>query len=307
MMDPIPCHFYEDGQRKNGTLQLEENHLVFQTGRFKDKTKVPYQMIKAAQQDDQQRLISQIDIITKSFKKFTLDVSPGPLGTILTRVNGRSKAASLRELPAFKTNERVSVEEWDEFTLATEYAMMKVPNNEWKITDLNKNFELCSTYPKVLAVPTTATDFIIKGSAKFRSRQRLPILTYLHGNGGSIVRCAQPMAGANNRSEMDEKLLELCVDTSRSRSNGLIVDTRPMINAMANRAQGKGYENVEHYQKCSFEFHGIENIHVMRKSLESLEQKGWLSSDWLKHIYAVLDSVEKTQISRGRGGRGGQK
>lgn len=159
-------------------------------------------MIKAAQQDDQQRLISQIDIITKSFKKFTLDVSPGPLGTILTRVNGRSKAASLRELPAFKTNERVSVEEWDEFTLATEYAMMKVPNNEWKITDLNKNFELCSTYPKVLAVPTTATDFIIKGSAKFRSRQRLPILTYLHGNGGSIVRCAQPMAGANNRSEM---------------------------------------------------------------------------------------------------------
>ena len=54
MMDPIPCHFYEDGQRKDGTLQvynktpsyrdsqniqLDENHLVFQTGRFKDKTK----------------------------------------------------------------------------------------------------------------------------------------------------------------------------------------------------------------------------------------------------------------------------
>ena len=71
---------------------------------------------------------------------------------------------------------------------------------------------------------------------------------------------------------------------------------------MANRAQGKGYENVEHYQKCSFEFHGIENIHVMRKSLESLEQKGWLSSDWLKHIYAVLDvsNTVKKVVQEGR-------
>lgn len=103
------------------------------------------------------------------------------------------------------------------------------------------------------------------------------------------------MAGANNRSDMDEKYLELCVETSRSKTNGLIVDTRPMINAMANRAQGKGYENVEHYTKCEFQFLGIENIHVMRKSLERLESDGWLASDWLKHIYAVMDVSNKVK------------
>ena len=54
------------------------------------------------------------------------------------------------------------------------------------------------------------------------------------------------------------------------------------------RAQGKGYENIEHYTKCQFQFLGIENIHVMRKSLEKLESEGWLKADWLNHVYAVL-------------------
>ena len=66
--------------------------------------------------------------------------------------------------------------------------------------------------------------------------------------------------------------------------------------------KGKGYENVEHYNKCEFQFLGIENIHVMRKSLERLEMDGWLASDWLKHIYAVLDVSNKVKqaVQEGR-------
>ena len=42
------------------------------------------------------------------------------------------------------------------------------------------------------------------------------------------------------------------------------------INAMANRAAGKGYENVENYDNVKFQFIGIENIHVMRQSLQKM-------------------------------------
>ena len=42
------------------------------------------------------------------------------------------------------------------------------------------------------------------------------------------------------------------------------------INAMANRAAGKGYENVAHYENIDFHFIGIENIHVMRQSLQKM-------------------------------------
>lgn len=39
---------------------------------------------------------------------------------------------------------------------------------------------------------------------------------------------------------------------------------------MANRAAGKGYENTEFYVNVEFQFLGIENIHVMRQSLQKL-------------------------------------
>ena len=42
------------------------------------------------------------------------------------------------------------------------------------------------------------------------------------------------------------------------------------INAMANRAAGKGYENEAFYSDIKFQFLGIENIHVMRSSLQKL-------------------------------------
>lgn len=44
----------------------------------------------------------------------------------------------------------------------------------------------------------------------------------------------------------------------------------PQINAMANRAAGKGYENEAYYENIKFHFSGIENIHVMRASLTKL-------------------------------------
>lgn len=39
---------------------------------------------------------------------------------------------------------------------------------------------------------------------------------------------------------------------------------------MANRAAGKGYENEAFYDNIKFQFFGIENIHVMRASLQKL-------------------------------------
>lgn len=40
--------------------------------------------------------------------------------------------------------------------------------------------QLCDTYPRYLYVPATASTPIILSSARFRSRGRLPVLSYLH-------------------------------------------------------------------------------------------------------------------------------
>uniref|UniRef100_A0AAQ4PT56 Myotubularin phosphatase domain-containing protein n=1 Tax=Gasterosteus aculeatus aculeatus TaxID=481459 RepID=A0AAQ4PT56_GASAC len=100
----------------------------------------------------------------------------------------------------------------------------------------------------------------------------------------------------------------LIVGSSRFRSRGRFPvlsyfhqDT--LLNAMANRAAGKGYENEDHYTNIKLQFIGIENIHVMRSSQQKILDVGEMrspsmtdflygleNSGWLKHIKAVLDA-----------------
>ncbi len=77
---------------------------------------------------------------------------------------------------------------WDPFLLATEFMRMGIPNPEWKVEDSNANFDMCDTYPPLIYVPTSTTKAMLIGSSKFRSRGRLPVLSYLHPNGVCSIK-----------------------------------------------------------------------------------------------------------------------
>lgn len=210
---------------------------------------------------------------------------------------------------------------WYFFDLVAEYARQGLPNSSWVTCTLNQDWKICPTYPQNLIVPALASSSTVMGCSKFRSKGRLPILTYYHDKtGAALVRCAQPLSGLKGRStHFTTNSLSYTVITGRSSedeqyissivasnpcSNFLyIVDTRPKINAMANRAGGKGYESEAFYTNTKFVFKGIENIHVMRESLGKLIDACQLKSDtvdnflhgldqsnWLKHLKAVLDA-----------------
>lgn len=58
------------------------------------------------------------------------------------------------------------------------------------------------------------------------------------------------------------------------------------INAIANKAAGKGYENENFYENIKFYFLGIENIHVMRASLAKLLES---KNDFLNMVILGCD------------------
>ncbi|XP_014211423.1 myotubularin-related protein 6 [Copidosoma floridanum] len=204
----------------------------------------------------------------------------------------------------FKGNNEGLIQEmgWNFFSLQDEFQRQGVPNDEWSLSYLNVNYELCESYPKYLYVPSSCSNTVLMGSAKFRSKGRLPVLTYLHNsNKASICRCSQPLSGFNARCLKDEQMLYNLLCTNPDSKYLCVVDTRPRINAMANRAAGKGYENENFYDNIKFQFFGIENIHVMRSSLNKLLElqkstsmssflSGLESSGWLKHIRAILET-----------------
>ncbi|KAH0625101.1 hypothetical protein JD844_033213 [Phrynosoma platyrhinos] len=243
-----------------------------------------------------------------------------------------SRPARYDELYAFSYNpkqkETQRVQGWQLIDLTAEYNRMGVPNSDWQLSDANRDykccvglvgiearisfitygmniFQICETYPRELYVPRSASKPIIVGSSKFRSKGRFPVLSYYHkDNEAAICRCSQPLSGFSARCLEDEHMLQAISKANPTNHYMYVVDTRPKLNAMANRAAGKGYENEDNYSNIRFQFVGIENIHVMRSSLQKLLEvcgtrglsvndflSGLENSGWLRHIKAVLDAA----------------
>jgi len=90
-----------------------------------------------------------------------------------------------------------------------------------------------------------------------------------------------------------------------AQQRNLIVDARPTVNAYAMQAVGMGSENMDHYRFATKAYLGIDNIHVMRDSLNKVidaikdfdvtslppDREKLTKSGWLKHISNMLDGT----------------
>lgn len=87
----------------------------------------------------------------------------------------------------------------------------------WRICDINKNFDLCNTYPRFLIIPSSFKDEDLESVAKFRYFRRVPTAVWRHlRNGCFIVRSSQPTVGWFGwfRNELDESLVQSYVNNT---------------------------------------------------------------------------------------------
>ena len=119
---------------------------------------------------------------------------------------------------------------------------MGVNNDAWRITRINENYTICDSYPSVWAVPRNVSEELLKQVATFRSRNRLPILSWIHPTSlATITRCSQPLVGvAGKRSNEDESYINLIMEANPQGDKLSIMDARPSANAIANKAKGGG-------------------------------------------------------------------
>ncbi|XP_062909892.1 myotubularin-related protein 2 isoform X3 [Mobula hypostoma] len=202
---------------------------------------------------------------------------------------------------AYEYKEIFPEDGWKVYDPVAEYRRMGLPNESWKLSKINENYELCDTYPAVLVVPENVPEDELKRVAAFRSRGRLPVISWIHPESqATITRCSQPLVGmSGKRSKDDEKFLQIIMDSNAQSHKIFIFDARPSVNAVANKAKGGGYESEDAYQNAELVFLDIHNIHVMRESLRKLkeivypniEESHWLSNlestHWLEHIKRV--------------------
>jgi hypothetical protein len=94
-----------------------------------------------------------------------------------------------------------------------------------------------------LVVPKSITDEYLQCSASFRSHNRFPLLSYLHKTSKScIIRCAQPLIGANLRRCKEDESLVNAMLTQRHKK-GWIFDTRHPSIVKSDQNRGKKKKN----------------------------------------------------------------
>lgn len=93
-----------------------------------------------------------------------------------------------------------------------------------------------------------------------------------------LCRSSQPLSGLASKSADDQLLLRHIrlaaaaggVSSMEMPPPLYVVDTRPLLNALTNRAWGKGYEVASIYRDIIFRFVEIPNIHAVRGSMEKM-------------------------------------
>eukprot|EP00933_Yihiella_yeosuensis_P073615 TRINITY_DN8231_c1_g3_i3.p1 TRINITY_DN8231_c1_g3~~TRINITY_DN8231_c1_g3_i3.p1 ORF type:complete len:673 (+),score=159.83 TRINITY_DN8231_c1_g3_i3:493-2511(+) len=203
---------------------------------------------------------------------------------------------------------------WNLYDPIKEYTRMGIdtelipnPSSPWKVSTLNSQYGLCSSYPALLAFPRKMTEQAIRGVAGFRKRGRLPAMSWCGGHElkfASLWRCSQSTEGLMGQKCQEDHAMIECIrrgpdDQGRDL---LVIDLRPWKNAWVNKAGGGGFEG---YPRCNLVFGGIDNIHAVRDGWLAMaaavqnvvdgEVGSWwkdvANSCWYDYIGAILKST----------------
>jgi len=143
----------------------------------------------------------------------------------------------------------------------------------------NSDFRLCATYPSKLIVPKAMSLKQIEACSKFRTKNRLPGLSYYHAaTGCSMWRSSQCMTGIMNNRKMEDELMLNEIGKTANNSQTLInnsrvviYDARPWLSAEGNRLKGGGFEKSKHYRNTEVIFCDVDNIHELSRCTRKIQ------------------------------------
>ncbi|CAI9739300.1 Hypothetical predicted protein [Octopus vulgaris] len=192
---------------------------------------------------------------------------------------------------------------WQAFLPQEEFNRFKECSDEWRLSYINKDYEVCPSYPHLVIVPKSIDDITLVRVAGFRQHGRFPVLCYYHKDTKAVMmRSSQPLTGTNGRRcKDDERLVNAVLGIGR---RGYILDTRSQGHAKAAQAKGGGFEPEAHYSQWRRINQAIDRKHALHDSIiklieacndTSTSTDKWLSkldsSGWLSNVKDVINAA----------------
>ncbi len=314
----VPCKVARRGTILSALLAISNYRLIVQfigTGseraRYLDAPLISLESVEQSEDKEGVRL----DIKTKDYRwaRVWVDQSVNDHYQIKELLKRAAFSTPLNHRFAFKFSFQGLQAGWDLYIPEWHFAKYGITSESsltrWKLIK-NTDWSLCRTYPQVICVVAFADFDYLKRIAKFRSKGRLPVLTYLQRRTGcTLWRSSQPKTKLQAyRNQYDVDYLAYIAIASPMKQLH-IYDARAVINAVANLATGGGYETERNYPFSRVTFLDIANIHVMREAFVAMKNilpdtpliDVYRQSDWLEHVAALLRGAVQVTASLEQG------
>ena len=269
-----------------GTLYLTNNRLFFTSvSRFSSLFNVTLLAIDSLENTQVAMKIITKDLRNMEFKFYEQNILRTFLEN-LYKANGLSFCFS-----HYSAVNALHEHGWDVYSPYREFTRIGVlDDTEFRVSEINSNYQVCESYPSCLVFPSSVSDKQLKKVAKFRSKARLPTLTWYKETVG-LYRSSQPLVGFfSSRCKEDE-------DFMLKAGIQFIIDARPKVNARANKIAGRGFEHSSYYSSCKIIFANMHNIHKVNASYQGLlklydkDDDFYLAlhnSKWLHYLKSML-------------------
>eukprot|EP00039_Didymoeca_costata_P025948 m.14581 g.14581 ORF g.14581 m.14581 type:complete len:460 (-) comp5148_c0_seq1:96-1475(-) len=187
---------------------------------------------------------------------------------------------------------------WGIYSADDEIKAMGLPDDKFRVSDVNATFEFSASYPKKLIVPADVDDETLQEVAKFRHFNRIPLLRYIHPKTRAPLFIAgQPLVGRRNRCYEDERLFRSILQASPEKAKrGRLFDLRTQDDVKDEQKRGGGSEIMDGYfnwerlnanmgrldslqdafNKTKDVCQGVDMSNVLTK----FESAGWLTEIW---------------------------
>lgn len=286
----------------DGTLCITGHHLILSSRKEGvDELWLMHQNIDIVERRPSNVAGGSLILKCKDFRIIRLDIfATEDLNNVATTIESIISISNiLLACPFFyRSTDTIGEDGWTAYRPEIEFSQ-QVRTDEWRFTYVNRNYDVCATYPNILVVPKNIDDDIIIAAARFRDGGRFPVLSYRHSSGSVLLRSSQPMVGSMKRCKEDERLLNAVLGPGK---RGYIIDTRSQSVIANAKSRGGGHESECNYPQWRRIVKPIERHYVLLDSLSKLieacndkhsSMDRWSSrfesSNWLSHINSALN------------------
>ncbi|KYQ92289.1 hypothetical protein DLAC_06773 [Tieghemostelium lacteum] len=327
--EPIPVYYMESltGETIPSILFITNFRVIFQSKlTMTEITSMPLATIYRVDRVSNFKVDHTISIWGKNFRRIDFFIIPRELypntsadiyqnGDFTSPLISKLRNSAFHEnffaykfrfTPPVSANGVGSTDGWRQYDLFREFMRQGIlsssGNCNWRFSEFNIEY-YNPTYPTLIIVPNDFSDEDVATCMSFRSKGRIPALSWISKDGVPLARSSQPMVGiTRQKSSVDERLVNAIRQACPTNKSLYLLDARPKASAIANFSKGMGYElNYD----CNIEFLGIANIHSMRESYNKLEAfcqsnnddnwlQGFEQTKWWEYLRILLTGVSRT-------------